>query len=69
MFERFDICEAFNLLAHDYGLYDIKTRLDRLGFRCSPLRETYDGLSDNARDIYDSHVNGDRLTGIRSIYA
>ena len=67
MFDRFDICEAFNLLAHDFGLYDVKTRLDSLGFKSAASAEFYDGLSDNGRDIYDSHVTADgKLVGVRS---
>ena len=55
MFDRFDICEAFNLLAHDWGLYDVKARLDRMQFRCAPSAEFYDGLSDNSKLGYDHH--------------
>ena len=70
-FDRFDICEAYNLLAHDFGLYDVKARLDNLGFRCAPSAEYYDGLSENARAIYDSHVAADGMSvlGIRSTFA
>lgn len=55
--DRFDICEAFNLLAHDWGLYDVKARLDAMSFRCAPAAEFYEGLTDNGRAIYDHHNN------------
>ena len=55
-FDRFDICEAFNLLAHDYGLYDVKARLDAIPFKCAHSAEFYDGLSDNGKAIYDTHA-------------
>jgi hypothetical protein len=56
MFDRFDVCEAFNLLAHDYGLYDVKTRLNQMQFRCRSSAEFYDGLTENGREIYDRHA-------------
>jgi hypothetical protein len=40
--DRFDICEAYNLLAHDWGLYDVKARLDNIPFRCAPAAEFYE---------------------------
>jgi hypothetical protein len=43
-FDRFDICEAWNVWAHDWGEYSVIARLRRIGFRASPLRETYDRL-------------------------
>lgn len=54
-FDRYDICEAYNLLAHDYGLYDVKARLDSFGFKCSHSAEFYDGLTENGKEIYDYH--------------
>jgi hypothetical protein len=56
MFDRFDICEAYNLLAHDYGLYDVKTRLDKLGFKCAHSAEFFEGLEENGQDIYNYHA-------------
>ena len=53
MWDRFDICEAWNLYAHDFGAYGIKAGLDRMAFRCSPMRETYDTIDENAQRIYD----------------
>lgn len=50
---QFDLCEALNLLAHDWGLYDVKARLDRLQF--STRREKYTDLSDSGKLIYDIH--------------
>lgn len=54
-FDRYDICEAFNLLAHDYGLYDVLTRLNNMGFKCSRPAEFYDGLTENGQAIYNYH--------------
>jgi hypothetical protein len=51
--DRFDICEAYNLLAHDWGLYDVKARLDGISFRCAPAAEFYEGLSENGKAIFD----------------
>lgn len=31
--DRIGICEVYSVLAHDFGLYGIATRLDRMGFR------------------------------------
>lgn len=49
--DRFDICEAWSLLAHDYGLYGIVDRLARIGFRARPSL-AWDTLSPNAQAIY-----------------
>ncbi len=68
--DRFDICEAWNLLAHDYGLYDVKDRLNRLEFKCAPSAEFYEGLGENSKVIYD--YNAARLDAcdsrIKSLY-
>lgn len=53
--DRFDTCEGLNLIAHDWGLYDVKARLDRIRFRCAPSAEFYDGLSEGGREVYDRH--------------
>ena len=53
-FDRFDVCEAWLVWAHDWGEYRVITRLRELGFRPSPLRGSYDLLEDNARLIYDT---------------
>lgn len=55
MADRFDTCEALNLIAHDWGLYDVKARLDAIPFRCAPSAEFYEGLSDEGRDLYDRY--------------
>lgn len=34
---RIGICDVFSALAHDYGLYGIAARLDRMGYRPSPF--------------------------------
>jgi len=51
-FNRFDTCEAWSCLAHDWGLYAISTRLDRMGFKPSPTL-SMDSMADNARMIFD----------------
>jgi hypothetical protein len=62
-FDRFDICEAWYLYAADYhaGMwskeYAIFGRLNNIGFKPSPLL-SYDGLTDNGKEIYDDLVNG-----------
>jgi hypothetical protein len=53
-FNRFDICEAWSCLAHDWGLYAVAARLDDMGFTPSPLQST-ETLSENARAIYDAN--------------
>ena len=55
MFDRYDICEAYSLLAHDHGLYDVVDRLHGLGYKPNPTL-SYRSLSDNAREIYDCHT-------------
>ena len=49
----FDLCSACNLLAHDYGLYDVKDRLNRMGYKPSHNEEFYNGLAEEARCMYD----------------
>jgi hypothetical protein len=80
-FDRFDICAAYNLLAQDFGLYDIKARLDSMDLWASHLQSVafiharpaqyYHALSENGRAIYDSHVAADGMSvlGIRSTFA
>jgi len=58
-FDRFDICEAWNVWAHDYGEYETITRLDRMGFSAGTIRETYEVLTENGRAIYDALVTKD----------
>ena len=55
MFDRYDICEAYSLLAHDHGLYDVVDRLHSLGYKPNPTL-SYHSLSDNGREIYDCHT-------------
>ena len=51
-FGRFDICEAYSVWAHDFGEYAVITRLRKMGFRLSPLRESVGKLEPNGRAIY-----------------
>lgn len=53
-FDRFDICEAWNVWAHDWGQYATIARLRRMDFKSSHTAEFYDGLTDNGREIYDA---------------
>ena len=53
-FNRFDICEAYALAAHDWGQYGVIDRLHDLGFRLSPMIIDRGDLSENGRDIYDA---------------
>jgi hypothetical protein len=50
--EQFDAAEALNVLAHDFGLYAVKTSLDRLGFRAGMGRDTFRGLSEQGKYFY-----------------
>lgn len=50
--DRFDLAEGLNVLAHDYGLYAVKTALDRAGFRAGPTRETLDGIEGAGREVF-----------------
>lgn len=62
MFDRFDICEAYFMFAmlwhggQSCPIYRIFGRLDRVGFRPSPLLCNEDDLSFNSRLIYDQLV-------------
>lgn len=49
---RFDAAEALNVLAHDYGLYAVKTRLDNIPFNAGAGRDTLEGLDDQGREFY-----------------
>ena len=64
MFDRFDVCEAYMCLAHDYGLYGMVDRLRLMGFKARPSLTT-NTLTENARDIYERHEARARLTGPR----
>jgi len=55
-FDRFDICEAYYVAAHDYGQYGVISRLDRIGFRMSPLNAGRESLSENGQIIFDELV-------------
>lgn len=49
---RFDLAEALNVLALDYGLYAVNARLTDLGFCAGVRRDTYRALEDDGRAIY-----------------
>lgn len=50
-FDRLDICEAWSLLAHDWGLYAVAARLDRMSFKPAPGL-SWRSLSENGRAYY-----------------
>ena len=55
-FNRFDICEAYSRLNHDWRISrapcrDIDFRLERMAFKPRPSLDS-SNLSDNAREIY-----------------
>lgn len=51
---RIGTCDVFSALAHDYGLYGIATRLERMGYRPSPAIATGDmrGLDESQYAAY-----------------
>jgi len=57
-FDRFDICAAYYVFAMLYHggqwskEYEIFGRLDRIGFKPSPLLSGPEDLSENGQDIY-----------------
>ncbi len=53
-FDRFDICEAWSLAAHDWGQYGVISRLDDMHFRLASGIIGPDDLNANAREIYDA---------------
>lgn len=61
-FDRFDICEAYYLFAYLWHggqwskEYAIFGRLERMGFRVSPLFNGRESLSENGKEIYDNLV-------------
>lgn len=59
-FDRFDICEAYNLYAtlygHDAYTTAIFARLRRIKFRAAPRAEFLRGLTENGREILSALV-------------
>jgi len=49
--DRIGRLEVWSVLAHDYGLYGIVTRLERMGFRPGPMLR-YDTLQNDQRVEY-----------------
>lgn len=50
--DRIAVLETLNVIAHDYGLYGVKTRLSRIGFRAG-MRDSYDRLSADQQWLYE----------------
>ena len=59
----FDAAEALNVLAHDYGMYAVKARLDEIPFRAGPGRDTLEGLDEEGRRLYAEWKGFARWTG------
>ena len=69
-FDRFDICEAYAALEHDYSeggtlrtrgirgtaWHQVSVQLDRIGFRGSWFTGDADHLTENSLAIYDAYV-------------
>lgn len=51
-FDRFDICEAHYVYAHDAGDYARRARLDAMAFRARPSLNAWRDLNENAQAIY-----------------
>ena len=74
-FDRFDICEAYLILEHDYHVggwlrerpsnqrrrESCGVQLRRMQFRPSPLLGSYDDLTENGQAIYDNAETRMRL--------
>jgi hypothetical protein len=75
MFDRFDICEAYLMLEHDYGsggwlaergytpsgqVKQVSSQLRRMGFVTAHTL-TYETLSDESREIYHAFVTRHNL--------
>ena len=69
-FDRFDICEAYEALEHDYNVggvleprgRQVAAQLHRMGWRGSPISAgDSDRLGENARSVYDAYVERHNL--------
>lgn len=49
--DRIGRCDVWSVLAHDYGLYGIVARLERMGY-CPAPSLRYDTLEDTQKDMY-----------------
>lgn len=76
VFDRIDICEAYYVLEHDYGMHGwliergyyvdgsvkiVSTQLRRMRFRPAPTLRGYASLTQNGREIYDLFVSRHHL--------
>ena len=62
MMDRIGRCDVWSVLAHDYGLYGIATRLDRMGYRPAPSLR-YDTLDEDQRVEYHERESVAERTG------
>ena len=60
--DRIGRLEVWSCLAHDYGLYGIVARLDRMEFRPSPLLNT-DRLDEEQKILYAENERLAEATG------
>ena len=63
--DRIGRLEVWSCLAHDYGLYGIVARLDRMKFRPSPLLNT-DRLDEEQKTLY---AENEHLAKVTSPYS
>ena len=69
MFDRFDICAAYDALEHDYNIggvleprgKQVAAQLHRIGYRGGLHAGDSAQLEPNARDIYDAYVERHKL--------
>jgi hypothetical protein len=51
--DRIELLEVWSVLAHDYGLYGVQGRLDRMGFKPRP-HLCYDSLTPDQKAYYEA---------------
>ncbi len=60
--DRIARCEVWSVLAHDWGMYGIAARLERMGFRGRPTLD-YDTLEPEQQELYEANASVCRATG------
>lgn len=60
--DRIARCEVWSVLAHDFGLYGIATRLERMGFRPRPTLR-FDTLDEEQMILYSENEDVASETG------
>ena len=66
---RFDICAAWYCIAHDYGLYDKRTQLDRMSFNpgVSLMCHGYGALTPNGIEHYNHIAEGINMNSCNTV--